>query len=507
MPRNRIIYQSEALYVSKNKLSTSESDHKQLKRIQNIDYSFSVPREYINQYGQLSAIDSIVYESPTVSLNFFYYLSDLENESDIGFYVKKRTSVYTGSNELETNKSNGNFSGYTFNNDSNFISNNIIQESGFNFFIITSSEGSDLNLENGLSGKVVVGIGDVLIKTYSVEAKVGAFPTASIEAEGLNINSSIYKNYPINQFNEEVGFPIPSVNIQDGKPLHLNNNGYYNLIKLPNPSPNTGEGEISALRPSDITLSFNDFSQSTITDLTLNEKEINLQSFTLSVDLNRQNNQELGFKFVNSRPVGYPIVATLNINAIVNQSQMYNLIQNIDNSQGKSILISIKNPKNRNENALSFDLRNFLLTNESFTSNVGSNKNVNLTFESHFGSALNLKNGIFASGLIDASSDFSNKIYFNYELNSNWFNTNSWYTDNSFTNNAGIIPQSYSEVIMYGNGAAVINLDNVNWITPAYIDTRNVNDINGVCFYSENNNKFNGTILGNSSYWGNASPI
>ena len=80
MSRNRIIYQSEGVYVSKNQLSTSQADHKQLKRIQGIDYSFEVPRQYINQYGQLGAIDSIVTASPTVSVNLSYYLTDLENE-------------------------------------------------------------------------------------------------------------------------------------------------------------------------------------------------------------------------------------------------------------------------------------------------------------------------------------------------------------------------------------------------------------------------------------------
>jgi hypothetical protein len=507
MSRNRIIYQSEALYISKNKLSTFESDHKQLKRIQNIDYSFSVPREYINQYGQLSAIDSIVYQSPTVSLNFSYYLTDLENESDIGFYVKKRTSVYTGSNGLETTESNGNFSGYIYNNDANFISKNLIQESGFNFFIVTSEEGSDLNLQDQLSGKVVLGIGDVLINNYSLEARVGTFPTVTIEAEGLNINSSIYKNYKIDAINEELGFPIPSVDIKDGKTLSVNDQGHYTLIKLPNPNPKIGESEINALRPSDITLSFNDFDESTVTDLTLSEDEINLQSFSLQVNLNRQANQELGFKFINSRPVGYPIIATLNINAIVNQNQMYNLIQNIDNSEGKSILISIKDSKDISKKALSFDLRNFLLTSESFVSDVGSNKSVDLTFEAQFGSSLDLSNGIFASGSFSQANEVSTKTYFDYGSNSNWYDPTAWFTDNSFTQSKNSIPESYSNAVMYGNSGAIVNLDNANWVTPNSIDTRNVTDINGICFYSTTGAKFDGVVCGNSSFWGNASPI
>lgn len=504
MARNRIIYQSEAVFVSKNQLSTSEEDHKQLKRIQKVDYSFSVPREYINQYGQLGSIDAIVTESPIVSLNFSYYLTNLDNEANLGFYVRKTNAIYTGSNGAQTTKQNGSLSGFYTSPDANFISNNLVKESGFNFFILTSSEGVDLNLENSMSGKAVVGIGNALVNNYTVEARVGQFPTVTVETQGLNMNSSFYKEYPVSSSSEEIGVPIPSVDPQNGKTLSIDN-GYYVLTKLPNATPQTGEKEINALRPSDITLKFNDFLNSTVTDLTLDESEINLQSFSLSINLNRQNTQELGYKFVNSRPVGYPIEATLNINAIVNQKQTYNLINSIDNAQGKSILISIKDSKDASKKALSFDLRNFLLTSESFVSNVGSNKSVDLTFQAQFGSNNDLLNGVFASGSFEDSDALNlNKTYFNYNTNSNWFSTAAWYTDSTFTISKNSLPQSFSDVVMYGSSGAIVDLDNAAWITPKSIDTRNVSDPLGICFTSINNAIFSGTIYGASSYFGNA---
>jgi hypothetical protein len=506
MSRNRIIYQSEALFISENELSTSEVHHKQLNRIQNIEYSFEIPRQYINQYGQLGAIDSMVVSSPTVSLNFSYYLTNLDNENLLGFYVKKQTAVYTGSNGVRTTKQNGNISGYTINNDSNFVSNKISKESGVNFYIATSSEGSDLNFENSISGKPIIGIGNALVQNYSIQAQVGQFPTVSVEMNGLNINSSLYKSYRVSQSSEEVGFPLPSVNIQDGKSLSLNNDGYYVLAKLPNPNPDTGEFKINALRPSDITLDFADFNSRTITNLNNENDALNLQSFSLTIDLNRDINQELGYKFVNSRPVQYPIIATLNVSAIVNEIQTLNLIKNIDDSKGKSILVSIKNPKNTKENAVVFDLRNFILTDESFVSNINENKNVNLTFQGFFGSSSDLSNGVFASGLIsDYVNAELNNIYFNSNLATDWYNVNSWYSDSAFSQNANYLPQKYSNVIAYGTSAAVVDLDNSNWIQPQSIDTRNVLDVNGACFYSNNNAIFSGIVIGNSSFWGNAS--
>lgn len=507
MSRNRIIYQSEGVYVSKNQLSTSQADHKQLKRIQGIDYSFEVPRQYINQYGQLGAIDSIVTASPTVSVNLSYYLTDLENESNLGFYVIKQIAVYTGSNGLETSKENGSFSGYISNNEANFVSKNLVQESGFNFYIATTTEGNDLNLENTISGKAVIGVGNALVTNYSLEAKVGNFPTVNIQAQGLNINSSIYKEYQINETSTDLGFPIVSVDVRSGKTLSINDNGYYNLIKLPNPTSSTGELEITALRPSDIVLSFNDFENYTIFDTAADREEINLQSFSLQVDFNRQETQELGYKFVNSRPVGYPIIATLNVNAIVNETQIYNLMQNIDNSSGKSISISINNSKNKNKKALSFELRNFLLNSESFASTVGQNKSVELKFEAQFGSSLDLNNGIFASGSFIEDFAPSNNLFFNgTNANNNWFNQSLWFRENSFLLSSSFLPQSYSNVIMYGNKGAYVDLDDVKWVQPNLIDTRNVSDPYGICFYSNSNKTFNGTVVGNSSFWNTTSP-
>ena len=99
--RARVIYQSEALYagtvnatghhfsVSNDAWSTKSGVAKladvpagyevrtgieQLRRVQNANYSFSVNRQDVNQFGQLARIDSVSIEPPTVTLDFSYYL-------------------------------------------------------------------------------------------------------------------------------------------------------------------------------------------------------------------------------------------------------------------------------------------------------------------------------------------------------------------------------------------------------------------------------------------------
>jgi hypothetical protein len=88
MARNRVIYQSEALYVSEDIGSTGSNKHEQLERIQSANYSFTINRQDINQFGQAARIDSIVMDAPTVNLDFSYYLTDGFNERALGFHVE-----------------------------------------------------------------------------------------------------------------------------------------------------------------------------------------------------------------------------------------------------------------------------------------------------------------------------------------------------------------------------------------------------------------------------------
>ena len=80
MSRNRVIYQSEGLYVSKDASVTGAADHEQLSRVQSANYSFTINRQDVNQFGDLARIDSLVLDAPTVSLDFSYYLTDGFNE-------------------------------------------------------------------------------------------------------------------------------------------------------------------------------------------------------------------------------------------------------------------------------------------------------------------------------------------------------------------------------------------------------------------------------------------
>jgi hypothetical protein len=382
MARNRVIYQSEALFVSKNINSTGSNEHKQLARVQSANYNFNIARQDVNQFGQLARIDALVLQSPTVSLDFSYYLTDGFNERALGFYVG------TG---VGSNYSEGNFS-----------SGQMGSSSGQNFFIVTTVEGSDLNYDTGaagraaLSGKSVIALGNGFLTNYSIEAGVGNLATASVTIEALNMTSTTYSGGALNS----AGMQTPAIDPTAGTAK-----GEY--ISLPNPSTGTSSDTSipSALRPGDITLDFGGYTGTTSTtagpmsNVSMTSSDsINIQSLSVSLPLSRTPIERLGSRFAFARVVDFPILAKLDVKANVNEVIARNLANLLDDSTERDITVTIKNHKDTAKNALVMKFKGSRLTSESYSSSIGSNKTVDLSFETQIGGPNDTVHGIFVSG-------------------------------------------------------------------------------------------------------------
>ena len=365
MARNRVIYQSEALYVSKAATSTSSADHKQLERVQSANYNFSISRQDINQFGQLARIDAISLDPPSVSLDFSYYLTDGFNERALGFYVQTATSTAQG----------------------NFPSGHMLANSGQNFYITTASEGSDVTGVSSLSS--VIGIGNAYLSDYKLDLAVGSLPTVSVTMEASNINS-------IGSVSTLSNISSPAVKQSDGTSTAQ-------TVTLP--SASSGVSSISALRPGDITIDITNFDGYSLSDLTPNENAVHVQSASLSIPLQRSPLRRLGTKFAYARAVDFPVKATLSVKAIVNEITAQNISNVLTNSSAGSgninstqnITLSLKGPDSA-ANKMVYVLKGCTLDSESFTSSIGSNKSVDLTFSTQIGGPNDTVNGIFVSG-------------------------------------------------------------------------------------------------------------
>jgi hypothetical protein len=376
MPRNRIIYQSEALYAGPSPATgfhltsganvawagpTGDSLVNQLQRVQTANYSFTVDRTDINQFGQLAAIDRVILTNPTVSLDFSYILANLANESDLGFTLNKSGDT----DEVSA------ISGFL---------NGTSDER--NYFIRTVPEGNDaVNFSSTTGDNGVIGIGNGFISSYSTEGSVGNFPTVTVNIEGLNMafQKGTTGNY------------IPAVNPSNGNSI----TNYYSLpTAVQNGSTGIASG-ISALRPGDMTITIPQTSGGGVTASTMN-----IQSYTLSFDLARTPIQKLGSKFAFARPIDFPLTVTLSVDAQVtdmSEGSINELICNDSSTYNPSI--SIKNPACDNTQVVAkYTLKGAKLDSQEYSSDIGSNKSVTLTFSAQVGGPQDTARGLFISG-------------------------------------------------------------------------------------------------------------
>ena len=380
MPRNRIIYQSEAVYAgpapatgyhygtltpgiggNTNVPDQNRNLVQQLQRIQTANYSFTVDRTDVNQFGQLAAIDRVILTNPTVSLDFSYINSNLSNENILGF------TIASGSSDSTISAISG------------FLNKTTDER---NYFIRTTPEGTDtVGFTDGSSGNNgVIGIGNAFLTSYSTEGSVGNFPTTNLNVEGLNMNfqNGISGNY------------VPAVNPINGQALE----NYYQLAQaVQNVGIGLGSG-ISTLRPGDITLSLSNTSAGGVDVDTMN-----IQSYTLSFDLGRTPIQRLGNKFAFTREIDFPLTVTLSVDAQVttmNAGNLANLV--VDDSAKYNPSITIKSPSDSNLTMAKYILKGAKLDSQEYSSDIGSNKSVTLTFSAQVGGPQDTANGLFING-------------------------------------------------------------------------------------------------------------
>ena len=351
--------------MSRDASLTGEADNEQLQRVQSANYSYTINRQDVNQYGELARIDSLVLEPPTVSVDFSYYLTDGFNERCLDFYVQTGNAIKT---QLTA--------------PGNFASGHLTAGSGKNIYIVTSPEGEDFNAGDAYEASdKIIGIGNAYLTDYSVDLSVGSLPTASVSMEGANVRSSA-----------GTAIKNPAVNQSDGSEFTSNN------VTLPvgkTGGAGAASGGITALKPGDITLSLTAFDGETVSDLSATEG-IHIQSATISIPLSRTPLDRLGSTFAFARTVDFPVVTTLSVSAIMNETDADNLADNLELPE-RDVSITLKDA---NENtALLWDFKGALVESESWSSSIGANKSVDITFTAQIGGPEDVADGVFLSGI------------------------------------------------------------------------------------------------------------
>jgi hypothetical protein len=377
MANNRIIYQSDALFVSKTVDSSAASDHVQLRRVQSANYSLNVSRTDVNQFGQLARIDSIILESPSVSFDTSYYLGNGFNEMALGF--------------LNNAGLNG-----------GFISGQIEATSGNNFYILSTPEGVDANsprtdidldtftdTKEGRNDFSTIGIGNAFVTDYTLDASVGDIPTVSVSLEGTNMVGTAGVSGKAGQTYS--GIVGAGINPENGLAL-----ASQSAIFLPEAKEDIA-GAPTALRPGDITVELDSADAKSIVAISGADGG-HVQSVSLSIPMGRTPIDRLGSKFAFARVVDFPITPTFSVSAIVSDTKSKALSDMIANDGFiEEIRIGFKDQDGTTEVA-NYKLTKLKLDSESFSTSIGPNKTVDLNFSLTIGGPNDTINNVFFSG-------------------------------------------------------------------------------------------------------------
>ena len=388
MSRNRVIYQSEALYAgpspatgfqfldgasSKIANASGTTAVNQLQRVQNINYSFNINRQDVNQFGELAAIDRVILDSPTVSLDFSYLLANFGNEKVLGFSPLDGTlSCMSG------------------------ILNKISDSR--NYYVKTVSEGQDAIGEARNANDEVIAVGNGFLTSYSTDGSIGGLPSVSCNVEALNMAFEAGTG----AFG---GFETPAVNPENGSRLT-------SKYRLPEATSDHGTGtmNISVLRPGDITMTFRQRSAEdegseadatnpyTSIGTSIGATDAKLQSYSFSFDLSREPIQKLGSRYAFSREISFPVSVSCSVDALVSDITTGTLSSVINTDSAYDITVELKEPSDTSTVVSMYKLKNAKLDGQSFSTSIGDNKSVSLEFSAQIGGPGQSTLGFFMSG-------------------------------------------------------------------------------------------------------------
>lgn len=355
----------------------------QIHRVQSANYSFTINRQDVNVFGQLSRIDAISLEPPTVNLDFTYYPTDGFNERNLGIYVqgpKEGLGVMSGTGVansardlLKTDKAGG------------------------NYFILTTPENSDaFGSKSTNAQRSVIGLGNGYLSDYTFEASVGSIPSASVTVELFNATSTT----------GTINIDSPGISTEDGTPI---SGAKFTIAHRSidrgdrqGAAPTTGdfgESSITALRPGDIVLEIPD--ELAMLSKIEGENGFNIQNFSISMPLSRTPIERIGSKYAFARAVDVPLNATMNVSALVSEIGTGNLAKIMDDCNEYNVRVKIKGQQlcgSKRIDAMIFDFKGARLDSESVSSDIGSNKSVDLTWTAQLGGIEDLDHGVFISG-------------------------------------------------------------------------------------------------------------
>ena len=357
--RNRVIYQSQAVFSAPTGTTGISVASHSIRRVQSCNYNFSVARQDINQFGELAAIDRLILQEPTVSVDMSYYFEPTGfNERHLGL----RTNAVTGTSTTSDH----------------MLDAIISSGSGFNqknIYVMVSDPGIGANdptrMDEAQTMDGIIGIGNAFLTSWSLEASVGAIPTVTCALEAQNI---VFSTGDYN-----IGNPA----VDDG------NDRTAVVVTLPD-----GAGlfdsatEVSAVRPGDITLTLGTNNLDNSPMFGLDESDLKVQSASVAMTIGREPIRKLGKAFAFAREITFPINCTMSVQAIVGKTfanKLFTLMTTNGDATKFYCELKLVGFQGANTHTSFIMLKGAKLDSQAFTSSIGPNQSVTIELSAQIG--------------------------------------------------------------------------------------------------------------------------
>jgi hypothetical protein len=359
---------------------SGDNDIKQLYRLTSIGGpEWTYEKAPISVIGKLAPITRDTTDSPTVSVPFSYYVTDFENEKNIGFVVTPSGGALPTTGAI-----------------SDILTKSTLKDEK-NYFILVTPEGVDAISRSGADPTdYILGIGNANITNYSIEASVGDYPTASVTIEGLNLKGQT-------GISNVTGVTLPFISGWHKTPAINTTNGLSitgdsTNFRLPIGSIGS-TNKAFVLKPGDITV---DLSSASGLFADTKNGEFNIQSFNISFDLARDPIQSLGARYSKSRELTFPIDVNFTVEALAGDLKVADLRNHVCGTGVYSATVSMKRPdcSNAGSTAATVMLKGLTLQSEAFNIDVDDNQSVSLTWLGSIGSPTDAENNVFFSGVV-----------------------------------------------------------------------------------------------------------
>ena len=415
MPKNRILYNSQALYIGPspstgyhfideggllNNTTSYEYANfnliKKINRVTNFNYNITIPREEYKQLGKSKIADNTILNHPTVEVDFEYYLNGITNEARMGWNVNHefKEEVRTGQYVFEDNFSAFVFSGLnTYDNNEQPTSSPFwpgSNRSSKNLFLsVTYGQNEDevtkrLSVNEIFNRKAnVVSFGDGYMTSYETSCSVGETPKAKV---GFVCDNIIF-------YTGSSGIGIPAIN-----PKTREN---YDNIKFVLPEEPV-VNDLSIVLPSEIFLDIQQTGNAGITNMNditgfgVQFRDIKIQSYSIGIKFDRENMESIGFKAPANRRINFPVPINLSVSAMVGDESVATLIDQINQDDKYNITLRMKD-RFSDQFLVRYDFRKAALQNYDYSSSIEQDRRLNLNFKVNV-TPDDLTEGFFVSG-------------------------------------------------------------------------------------------------------------